>query len=36
LIWDNLCTVHARTDFDPAKDRHLRRFTIAGDPLKQA
>ncbi|MDH3240621.1 MAG: TauD/TfdA family dioxygenase [Alphaproteobacteria bacterium] len=36
LIWDNLCTVHARTDFDPAADRHLRRFTIAGAPLKPA
>jgi taurine dioxygenase len=36
LIWDNLCTVHARTDFDPTQDRHLRRFTIAGGPLKAA
>ncbi len=36
LIWDNLCTMHARTDFDPAKDRHLRRFTIAGAPLRAA
>ncbi|MCZ6638179.1 MAG: TauD/TfdA family dioxygenase, partial [Alphaproteobacteria bacterium] len=25
VIWDNLCTVHARTDFDPSQDRHLRR-----------
>ncbi len=36
VIWDNLCTVHARTDFDPAQDRHLRRFTVAGAPLKAA
>lgn len=36
LIWDNLCTMHARTDFDPAADRHLRRFTIAGAPLRAA
>ena len=33
LIWDNLCTVHARTDFDPTKERHLRRFTVEGGPL---
>lgn len=31
VIWDNLCTVHARTDFDPSQDRHLRRFTVAGE-----
>jgi len=36
VIWDNLCTMHARTDFDPNVDRHLRRFTIAGHPLKAA
>jgi taurine dioxygenase len=33
LIWDNLCTMHARTDFDGTQDRHLRRFTVAGGPL---
>lgn len=33
LIWDNICTVHARSDFDPAKERHLRRFTIEGGPV---
>jgi taurine dioxygenase len=33
LIWDNYCTVHARTDFDARQDRHLRRFTVAGDIL---
>lgn len=36
LIWDNLCTMHARTDFDPTADRHLRRFTIAGGPVRAA
>lgn len=36
LLWDNLCTMHARTDFDPAKERHLRRFTLAGAPLVAA
>jgi taurine dioxygenase len=30
LLWDNRCTAHARTDFDPAQRRHLRRFTIQG------
>ena len=27
------CTVHARTDFDPAEERHLRRFTVEGGPV---
>ena len=36
VIWDNLCTVHARTDFDPSEDRHLRRFTVAGEALVSA
>jgi taurine dioxygenase len=31
VLWDNRCTVHARTDFDPGERRHLRRFTIQGD-----
>ena len=31
LLWDNRCTAHARTDFDPAQRRHLRRFTVQGD-----
>lgn len=31
LLWDNRCTAHARTDFDPAQRRHLRRLTIQGD-----
>jgi len=36
VIWDNLCTIHARTDFDPKQDRHLRRFSVAGGPLAAA
>jgi taurine dioxygenase len=31
LLWDNRCSIHARTDFDPSHTRHLRRFTIRGD-----
>jgi len=30
LIWDNLATAHARTDFDPAERRALRRIAIKG------
>jgi taurine dioxygenase len=30
LIWDNLSTVHARTDFDPKERRALRRTAIKG------
>jgi taurine dioxygenase len=30
LFWDNLATAHARTDFDPAERRHLRRATVKG------
>jgi taurine dioxygenase len=30
LIWDNLSTVHARTDFDPKERRALRRTAIRG------
>jgi taurine dioxygenase len=36
LIWDNQCTVHARADFDPTKERHMRRFTVDGEPLRAA
>ena len=31
LMWDNRCTLHARTDFDPAERRMLRRMTVKGD-----
>jgi taurine dioxygenase len=30
LIWDNRCTLHARTDFDPKERRVLRRMAIKG------
>ncbi|MBM3485541.1 MAG: TauD/TfdA family dioxygenase [Alphaproteobacteria bacterium] len=31
LMWDNRCTMHARTDFPRADRRLLRRVTIEGD-----
>lgn len=31
LMWDNRCTLHARTDFSPAERRLLRRVTILGE-----
>jgi alpha-ketoglutarate-dependent taurine dioxygenase len=31
LIWDNRCTLHARTDFDPSERRVLRRMAIRGE-----
>jgi taurine dioxygenase len=31
LIWDNRCTLHARTDFDPAERRVLRRIALRGE-----
>lgn len=31
LMWDNRCALHARTDFDPAESRVLRRYTVRGD-----
>ena len=30
MMWDNLATAHARTDFDPAERRHMRRTTVKG------
>jgi taurine dioxygenase len=30
LIWDNRCTLHARTDFDPSERRILRRMALKG------
>ena len=32
VIWDNLSTLHARTWFDPAYSRVLRRTSVAGCP----
>jgi taurine dioxygenase len=31
LMWDNRCTLHARTDFSPDERRMLRRVTILGE-----
>ena len=33
LMWDNRCTIHARTDFPKNERRLLRRCTVEGDPL---
>jgi taurine dioxygenase len=33
LMWDNRCTIHARTDFPKEERRLLRRCTIEGEPL---
>jgi len=30
VMWDNMCTLHARTWFDPSQSRVLRRTTVAG------
>lgn len=30
LLWDNRCTLHARTDFNPAERRVLRRMALKG------
>jgi taurine dioxygenase len=32
ILWDNRCALHARTDFDPAERRLLRRITILSEP----
>ena len=31
VIWDNRCTLHARTDFDPSERRVLRRMALRGE-----
>jgi taurine dioxygenase len=33
LMWDNRCTIHARTDFPKSERRLLRRCTVDGEPL---
>jgi taurine dioxygenase len=33
LMWDNRCTIHARTDFPKNERRLLRRCTVEGEPL---
>jgi taurine dioxygenase len=34
MMWDNWCTMHARTDFPRDKTRMLRRYTVAGQALE--
>jgi taurine dioxygenase len=36
VMWDNRCVLHARTDFDPAEARVLRRYTVRGDGAPRA
>ena len=36
VMWDNLCTLHARTWFDPSMTRVLRRTTVAGETPRAA
>ena len=31
ILWDNRCTVHARTDFDASERRKLRRVALLGE-----
>jgi taurine dioxygenase len=31
VLWDNRCTLHARTDFSDQERRLLRRYTVIGD-----
>jgi len=31
ILWDNRCTLHARTDFSDKERRLLRRHVVAGD-----
>lgn len=33
LMWDNRCTIHGRTDFDPGERRLLRRLAVVGEEL---
>jgi taurine dioxygenase len=33
LMWDNLCSIHARTDFPKTERRLMRRFTISGEAV---
>lgn len=33
MMWDNWCTMHARTDFPRDQTRMLRRYTISGQTL---
>lgn len=33
LIWDNRCALHARTNFNPAERRVMRRITLPAEPV---
>ncbi len=33
LLWDNRCSHHARTFFDPSHRRMMRRITVKGEPV---
>ena len=33
VMWDNRCTIHARTEFPKKEPRLLRRCTVEGEPL---
>jgi taurine dioxygenase len=35
VMWDNRCTIHARTDFPKEERRLLRRCTVEGEPLHE-
>jgi taurine dioxygenase len=35
VMWDNRCTIHARTDFPKEERRLLRRCTVEGEPLDE-
>lgn len=36
VMWDNLCSMHARTDFPPEERRLLRRCVVEGEPTVAA
>jgi taurine dioxygenase len=36
VMWDNRCSIHARTDFPASERRRLRRCTIEGGPMVAA
>lgn len=35
LMWDNRCSIHARTYFPKGEKRLLRRCTVEGDPMQE-
>ena len=34
MMWDNRCSMHARTDFDPNERRMMRRITVKGEAVR--